>query len=901
MAISARALLRSPYRWVGLLGLLGLGLSGTLYLTTHGHGTAEGEALTLLGAGLGTTFLICLLLAILVHQNLSRAALLKRCRAAEDSLRQTFETNSAIKLIIDPADGRIVDANSAAVSFYGYPRQTLLGMRIDDINTLPEAEVKAEMAPARETQRLHFSFRHRLAGGEMRDVEVYSGPIDTARGRLLYSIIHDVTEHKQVEQALRESESRFRQLAENIDSAFWMISPDWRRVQYVSPAYERIWGRSAQRLYADGMDWFDAVLEEDRPAIMARIPAAGSQAWQSIEFAPYRIRHPDTGIRWIAARAFAIHDARGEVIGVAGIAEDITERHEHQRHLEDLAHYDALTRLPNRLLLADRMRQALARSRRSGQLLATCLLDLDGFKPVNDQYGHEAGDKLLVQLAQRLQEGVRGDDTVARLGGDEFVLLLGGLASIKEAEEALDRMLALISLPYQIHDQQVTISASIGVTVFPNDRGDADTLLRHADHAMYLAKQAGKNRYHLFNPVLEHRERENRKAMQLIARAVERNELCLYYQPIVDSRQGRVIAMEALLRWQHPVLGLLGPPEFLPLVENDQTLVVRIGSWVLRQALEQLHTWQREGLAVSVSVNMFAQHLRDPGFPSMLEKLLKEFPDVPAKHLTLEILETTALEDMGGVIQLIRAGERLGMHYALDDFGTGYSSLTYLRRLPVHTLKIDQSFVRDMLQDPEDMTIVEGIIGLANAFRHGVVAEGVETTDHALMLMEMGCHLVQGHGIASPMPAEETTDWLRAFQPDPRWLVNASKRLAHDDHQLVLAEVHHRQWLAHLLSWGRADLDDRGTPPPEDPHACNFGQWFHGEGTRRYGHLAPFRATGPIHERVHALAHEYILSVQDGDRQRTQYLEAELHSQRSELLDALSRLRAAVMYIDAGQ
>jgi len=304
---------------------------------------------------------------------------------------------------------------------------------------------------------------------------------------------------------------------------------------------------------------------------------------------------------------------------------------------------------------------------------------------------------------------------------------------------------------------------------------------------------------------------------------------------------------------------------------------------------------------MAVSVNMFAQHLRHPQFPAMLDELLREFPDVPAGKVTLEILETAALEDMSSVVELIRHGEAMGMRCALDDFGTGYSSLTYLRRLPVHALKIDQSFVRDMLQDPEDMAIVEGIIGLAAAFRHSVVAEGVETADHALMLMEMGCHLVQGYGIARPMPAGETLEWLRAFQPDPRWLAHASKRLARDDHQLVLAEVYHRQWLAHLMAWGRDDTPARGAPPPREAHACNFGRWYHGPGRQRYGHLPAFQEAGPVHDQMHRLAQEYIDSVEGQDRVVARKIESELTDQRNALLDALGRLRAAVMFEDAGQ
>ena len=299
---------------------------------------------------------------------------------------------------------------------------------------------------------------------------------------------------------LAESETRFRQLAENIDAVFWVGSPDWRRVFYVSPAYARIWGRSIEDLYANGMDWFEAVLEEDRPALQAQIQGGDQGDWEIIELPPFRVRRPDAEIRWISTRAFPIRDETGQVVRVAGIAEDTTERQAYQQHLEELAHYDPLTQLPNRRLLADRMQVALAHGQRNGHFLAICMLDLDGFKPVNDKFGHKMGDQLLISVARRLQDSVRGDDTVARLGGDEFVLLLGDLNGVKEVDEALTRLLQVVAAPYQLDGQPIKISASIGVTLYPSDAGDADTLLRHADYALYLAKEAGRNRYTLFNP-----------------------------------------------------------------------------------------------------------------------------------------------------------------------------------------------------------------------------------------------------------------------------------------------------------------------------------------------------------------------------------------------------------------
>jgi diguanylate cyclase (GGDEF)-like protein/PAS domain S-box-containing protein len=718
---------------------------------------------------------------------------------------------------------------------------------------------------------------------------------------LLWAHVRQSRQEKRLLGELQTSESRFQQLANNLDAVFWITSPDWRQIIYISPAYERIWGRSPDDLYRNSLDWFEAIVEEDRATIEQQIPGPEQTHWNSFQFTPFRIRRPDGSLRWIASRAFPVHDAAGQLVRVTGISEDISERMAYQQHLEELAHFDTLTHLPNRRLLADRMQLALARSQRSHDLLGICMLDLDGFKPVNDRYGHEVGDQLLIVVAQRLRECVRGDDTVARLGGDEFVLLLGGLKNARELEEALRRVLQRLAALYNVAEQPVSISASIGVTLYPNDNGDADTLLRHADHAMYLAKEAGKNRFIQFNPVLEERERDNRGALGLIRKAIAANQLCLFYQPIVDCRLGRVVGMEALVRWQHPILGLMGPGEFLPLVESDDALARDVGIWVMQHAIEQAAAWRLAGLNIPVSINVFVQQLRDVEFPLRLQALLAAHPELPPDQICIEILENTALDDFSSVTRLIQICASQGIRFALDDFGTGFSSLTYLRQLPVNSLKIDQSFVRDMLQDPDDLTIVEGVIGLGKAFRHQVVAEGVESAEHALMLMEMGCNLVQGFGIARPMPSEETETWLKRFQPDPRWLENANQRLSRDDFQLVLAEVNHRQWLVSLQNWMRQDPAHRPPPPPQHSHECNFGRWYYGEGTRRYGHLAEFHAIEGLHENVHLLAQKLVGETECGATVSSRETEAELLHSAEIFVDALANIRRIVKYNDASQ
>ncbi|MGE5490760.1 MAG: putative bifunctional diguanylate cyclase/phosphodiesterase, partial [Actinomycetota bacterium] len=441
---------------------------------------------------------------------------------------------------------------------------------------------------------------------------------------------------------------------------------------------------------------------------------------------------------------------------------------EHQKRLEYLAHYDPLTRLPNRVLLADRIQRALHQAQRTGEVVAVAYLDLDGFKPINDTLGHASGDLLLIEVAKRLRTCVRMSDTVARLGGDEFVLIIKA-QDFGDCEAATLRVLSTLSAPYAIDGMQVELSASIGVTLYPSDGADPDVLLRHADQAMYIAKQAGRNRYHLFDSEHDRRLSEHRERLTRIESALASGELALFYQPKVDMREGKVIGAEALIRWHHPEDGLVPPAEFLPLVE-DTEFSITLGDWVIATAMAQMQAWRKAGLELPVSVNISARQLQSETFVHRLEALLAAHPDVPPEWLELEILETAALDDIPYVGQVIKRCQALGLSFALDDFGTGYSSLAYFKRLPARLLKIDQSFIRDMLVDPEDLAIVDGVISLARAFRREVIAEGVETVEHGIRLLEMGCHLAQGYGIARPMPADAVPDWIRSYRPDPRWL-----------------------------------------------------------------------------------------------------------------------------------
>jgi len=466
----------------------------------------------------------------------------------------------------------------------------------------------------------------------------------------------------------------------------------------------------------------------------------------------------------------AVRDARGRITHYVTLMSDITAMKEQAQRLEHIAHYDALTALPNRVLLGDRLKQAMSMAPRHGRRVALVYLDLDGFKAVNDQQGHEAGDRLLVELATRLRQVLREGDTLARLGGDEFVAVLLDLPDVTTCHALLQRMLREIAQPFQLAEgQTVQVSGSLGVSYFPQRESvDADQLLRQADQAMYQAKLAGKNRFHEFDDEEAAQLRGQLEIVAGLREALAQGQLLLYYQPKVNLRSGAVIGVEALLRWQHPQQGLLAPGAFLGMVE-DHPLICEIGDWVIEQALAQLAAWRGQGLRLELSVNVSARQLQQPDFSGRVLAALQRHRVLRAQDLHLEVLETSALEDLVGVSRTMAEGSARGLRFSLDDFGTGYSSLTYLRRLPVAQLKIDQSFVRDMLDDADDLAILDGVIGLAAAFRREVIAEGVETAEHGAVLLQLGCELAQGFGIAAPMPAAALPAWVAAWQPPAAW------------------------------------------------------------------------------------------------------------------------------------
>jgi diguanylate cyclase (GGDEF)-like protein len=441
------------------------------------------------------------------------------------------------------------------------------------------------------------------------------------------------------------------------------------------------------------------------------------------------------------------------------------------RQISDLklaAHYDLLTNLPNRVLLAERLNQAIKHCQRRNQSLAVAFMDLDGFKAVNDRHGHNVGDELLIEVAKRMRDALREGDTLARIGGDEFIAVMVDLENIEDSEPGLKRLLKAASDPVYLSGAVMQVSASIGVSLYPQDHLDADLLMRHADQAMYVAKQAGKNRYHFFDTTQDNAIKTQGQSIDDIRSALDRREFLLHYQPKVNMHTSEVIGVEALIRWQHPLRGLVPPLDFLPAIEGH-ALSLELGEWVIDKALSQINQWRSMGFVLPISVNISAYQLQQGNFSTRLAASLAAHPDVNPHYLELEILETSVLSDINQVFDTMSACHDLGVRFALDDFGTGYSSLTHIKRLPTYLIKIDHSFVRDMLEDANDLAIVESVIGLAKTFKREVIAEGVETIEHGVALLKLGCDLAQGNGIARPMPSSNIPEWVSNWKADDSW------------------------------------------------------------------------------------------------------------------------------------
>lgn len=506
-------------------------------------------------------------------------------------------------------------------------------------------------------------------------------------------------------------------------------------------------------------------------------PAFFSALWQTISqgdtwHGDICNKAKDGHLYWVSTTIVPILDPiTTRPVRYQSIRFEITDYKQLEAKLKYQAYHDPLTGLFNRRALIEQFNLVTNWAEQQHRPIAVCLLDIDNFKPINDELGHALGDQLLKEISNRLIQSVNRHDIIARLGGDEFILLLTTINELSSLNIAIEQLITAMNQPFLIGNAQFNISASIGVSCYPEHSQDADMLIRYADQAMYQAKRkAGAQNYVLFSDTLEQQKIE-RHLLKEISLALKSNAFQLYYQPKVNMHTGEVIGMEALLRWIHPTRGVILPLDFLPKIEATK-LIIDIGEWVIASALQQLALWQAEGKKWVVSINISPYHFQQEDFLAKLQNILKRFPLIQPNTLEIEILETIAIGDIARTKQHIAACQKLGIRFALDDFGTGYTSLNYLKQLHTDTIKIDKSFIRDILEDPSDVAIVQAVVGIGNAFKQNVIAEGVESIEHGILLLRLGCHLAQGYAISWPIPASQIIDWDRKFIADPIWHSN---------------------------------------------------------------------------------------------------------------------------------
>ncbi len=663
-------------------------------------------------------------------------------RESEHRYRTLFEGNPLPMWVYDFETLKFIAVNEAAVKHYGFSKDEFLQMTIAGIRPPEEIPTMMSTLAALHDRDRNRIFRHKKKDGTPFDAEITSFEFVSAGRRARLVIAVDVTQRRLAEERLRENEERYRLLFERNLAGVFRSNLEGRILE-VNESMARIFGYTRDELLATSAQSLYFTTEE-RQRVMARL-----RDQKTLSNSELRLRRKDGTPVWILENMSLVESA--DII--EGTMIDISDRKAAQEQVEYQAYHDVLTGLPNRLLFRDRITVALAHARRSRRAVAVMFLDLDQFKLVNDTLGHTIGDGLLQAAAERLVHCVRADDTVARMGGDEFTILVSDLTDTRAASLVAQKVLDSVSKPIDVEGHELFITTSIGISIFPDDGMDTETLLKNADRAMYRAKEAGRNNYQFATGASVEASGGRLSLERSLHHAFDRQEFVIHYQPMIEVDSHRVIGAEALIRWKHRELGLLGPDEFIPVAE-ECGLIFPIGEWVLRTACAQMRQWHRAGHDLHIAVNLSARQFQQHDLTAMIERILED-TGLGARWLDIEITESTAMHNAEMSLGIMTRLKQMGVRLSIDDFGTGYSSLSYLKKFPIDTVKIDQNFVHDLTLSPNDGAIISAVISMARALKLHVVAEGVETEEQLEFLRKQHCETIQGFLYSRPLPAEE--------------------------------------------------------------------------------------------------------------------------------------------------
>ncbi|VAW81763.1 diguanylate cyclase/phosphodiesterase (GGDEF & EAL domains) with PAS/PAC sensor(s) [hydrothermal vent metagenome] len=677
-------------------------------------------------------------------------------KSSEKELRNIFRDMQDVYCRTDTA-GKVTRLSGSIKQLLGYQVDELLGKNIEDVYvdaTERQALIEVLDAGDGSVQSFDVALKHR--DGSIVWVSINAHYYRDSNGDILgiEDMVRDISQHRQSELQMQKMSSALAQSADIV-----MITDEKGIMEYVNPAFESITGYS-----------FDEAVGRRSNVVKSseQDPNFYSNMWRTILAGKtYRgvvANRKKNGDLYYEEKSIApIKNGKGDITNFVSTGRDITERMENEKRLSFMAHHDALTELPNRTLFMDRLDQALAHARRYSRKVSVLFIDLDRFKNINDTLGHDAGDQMLTQLADRLGENIRQDDTVARLGGDEFAILLNDIEAEQDVSLLAKMILLNLEQPFEVSGRELFITASIGICLFPGDGEDSGTLLKNADVAMYKAKDLGKNNYQFYSADMSARAFQRLTMENSLRRALEREEFRLFYQPQIDIEENRIIGVEALIRWKHPDLGMVPPNDFIPLLE-ETGLIEQVGYWVITTACEQMQAWcEAELPKLMMSVNISGRQFHARDFVGKIEDCVRK-SRVSPEWMEIEITESVLMENQNSTIKALESLGEIGFRIAIDDFGTGYSSLSYLRRFRIDTLKVDQSFIRDVIDDPDDAAITSAIIAMAQNLKLKVIAEGVETQEQLTFLKERDCRYVQGYLFSRPVSADEIKKMLVAQQ-----------------------------------------------------------------------------------------------------------------------------------------